>query len=170
MTEMKGRQQCLNYLSLSLSPPQSLPISPAKARPANPSAVAQRQTVDVQLEELKRSRFCTDAAEKFWARHDWKNQHDMQNIVTYTSHYNKTLNKCLVDVHGVSLKDQGQVMESEHVYDAFEDTVIGGRVLLRKGGVEGAIQTVLFIKDGHTVRDKQETALVQPWFDTLMTQ
>jgi len=125
----------------------------APDKPPNPSAVAQRQTVDVQLGELKRSQFCTDAAEKFWARHDWKNQHDIQNIVTYTSHYNKTLNKCLVDVHGVSLlKDQGQVMEADHVYDAFEDTVIGGRVLLRKGGVEG--ETVLFVKDGHTVRDK----------------
>ena len=61
-------------------------------------------------------------------------------------------------------------MESDHVYDAFEDTVIGGRVLLRKGGVEGDIQSVLFVKDGHTVRDEQEAALVRPWFDALMTQ
>ena len=68
------------------------------------------------MEELKYSRFCTETAEKFWSRHDWKDEQDFHQVTSYTSHYNKNLNKCLVDVHGVQLL-KGKVLESDHVYE-----------------------------------------------------
>lgn len=75
----------------------------------------------------------------------------------------------MVDVHVVSLL-KGEVSESDHVYDALEDTVLGGRVLLRKGGLDGEIETVVLVKDGHTIRDKQEAASFAPQFQKLMTE
>jgi hypothetical protein len=135
------------------------------------SAIADSQTpvVDPKIEELKYSRFCTEAAEKFWSRHDFKENQDVRRIVSYTSHYNKKLNKCLVDVHSSYLL-KGEVSETDHVYNALEDTVLGGRVLLRKGGLDGEIETVAFIKDGRTIRDKREAAVFVPWFQGLMTE
>jgi hypothetical protein len=88
---------------------------------------SKKPTVDARMEELKYSQFCTDAADKFWKRHDWAGEQDVQHINSYTSHYNKKLNKCFVDVHGVTLlTDQHKVMESDHIYDALEDTVVWG--------------------------------------------
>jgi hypothetical protein len=128
-------------------------------------------TVDPRMEELKYSQFCTEAAEKFWKRHDWKDQHDLSQITSYTSHYNKTLNKCLVDVHGVLLlSSEKKVSESDHIYDALEDTVLGGQVILRKGGPEGEIEAMVLVQDGHAIRDEQKRAAFVPWFQSLMTE
>jgi hypothetical protein len=133
------------------------------------SAMPQKSDLDPRMEELKYSKFCTEAAEKFWNRHDWKNQRDLTQIASYTSHYNKKLNKCLVDVHGISpLK--GNVLESDHVYDALEDTVLGGRLLVKKGRLDGDIESQVLIKEGRTIRDKQAAASFVPWFQSLMTQ
>jgi hypothetical protein len=97
--------------------------------------------VDPRMEELKYSQFCTEAAERFWQRYDWKTQQNLR-VTSYTSHYNKNLNRCFVDVHGVRpLK--GKVYESDHVFDALENTVLGGGVVLREGGVDGEIETIL---------------------------
>lgn len=131
------------------------------------STASQKSAVDSRMEELKYSQFCTQAAEKFWNRHDWKDRQDLREMVSYTSHYNKNLNKCLVDVHGVYLLE-GKVSESDHVYDALEDSVLGGRVLLRKGGIEGEVENVVLVKDGRTIRDEQEMAAFIPWFQSLM--
>jgi hypothetical protein len=49
------------------------------------SATSQQSTVDLRMEELKYSQFCAEAAEKFWGRHDWKNQQDLHEIVSYRS-------------------------------------------------------------------------------------
>src|ERR1035438_6888599 len=98
---------------------------------ATSSAASQKSDVDPRKEELKYSQFCAEAAGKFWNRHDWKDEQEFQ-VTSYTSHYNKNLNKCLVDVHGVLHLPKGKVSESDHVYDALEDTVLGGRVLLRR--------------------------------------
>jgi glutaredoxin 2 len=98
------------------------------------SGASKKPTVDPRMEELKYSQLCTQAAEKFWNRHDWKDQQDLHESVRYTSHYNKNLNKCLVDVHGIELlSGEKKVSVSDHVYDALEDTILGGRVILRKG-------------------------------------
>jgi hypothetical protein len=130
-----------------------------------------RPTVDARMEELKYSQFCTDAADKFWKRHDWAHQQDVHEMNSYTSHYNKKLNKCLVDVHGLTLvSGEHKVMESDHIYDALEDSVLGGRVLLRKGEPDGEIESVVLIKDGHLIRDEQERAAFLPWFQGLMAE
>ncbi len=132
------------------------------------SAISQKKAVDSRMEELKYSQFCSEAAGKFWSRHDWKDEHDLQ-FSSYTSHYSKTMNKCLVDVHSVTLSKE-KALESDHVYDALEGAVLGGRVLVRKAGAEGDIESVLFVKDGRTIRDKQEVASFVPWFQSLMTE
>ena len=130
---------------------------------------SKKPTVDARMEELKYSQFCTEAADKFWKRHDWAGQQDAHVINSYTSHYNKKLNKCFIDVHGLTLMS-GKVMESDHIYDAQEDTILGGRVILRKGGQGGEIQSVLFIKDSRPIRDEQERAAFLPWFQSLMAE
>jgi hypothetical protein len=62
------------------------------------------------------------------------------------------------------------VLESDHLYDALENTVLCGRLLERKGGADGEIESVVLIKDGRTIRVKQEAALFLPWFEHLMTE
>jgi hypothetical protein len=133
------------------------------------SATSQKSAADSRMEELKYSQFCTEAASKFWSRHDWKDQLDIRQMVLYTSHYNKHLNKCLVDVHQISVLN-GETSESDYVHDALENTVLGVRVVLRKGGLEGEIENVLLVKDGRRIRDKQEAASFVPWFQGLMTE
>lgn len=129
------------------------------------SATAQKSTL---MDELKYSKFCTEAAEKFWTRHDWKDRHDVGEIASYTSHYNKRLKKCLVDVHAATLV-KGKVLESDHVYDALENTVVAGRVLLKKqAGPDGEVEKLLLIKDGSIIRDKREAAAFLPRFQSLM--
>src|ERR1700684_3297775 len=66
------------------------------------STTSQNSVVNPGMDELKYSQFCTEAAEKFWNRHEWKDQHEIRQIASYTSHYNKKLNKCLVDVYQIS--------------------------------------------------------------------
>jgi hypothetical protein len=70
----------------------------------------------------------------------------------------------------LQLESRGEVSESDHVYDALENSVLGGRVLLRKGGIDGEIKAVVSIKDGRTIRDRQEAASFTPWFQSLMTE
>ena len=130
-----------------------------------PEAVA---ADSAQMEELKYSKFCTEAAEKFWNRHEWKDQHEPGQITSHTSHYKKRLTKCLVDVHGISTLS-GKVAESDHVYDALEDAVLAGRWIVRKAGAEDVLNVIL-IKDGRTIKDKQEAASFVPWFQGLMTE
>jgi hypothetical protein len=135
------------------------------------SSAAQKVALDSRMEELKYSKFCTEAADKFWKRHNWKDQHDLSQITSYTSHYSKKLNKCLVDVHGVlQITSEAKVSEADHIYDALEDTVLAGRVILRKGGPEGEIQAMVLIKDGHDIRDEEKRAAFGPWFQSLMTE
>ena len=135
------------------------------------STMSRQPPVGSRMEELKYSQFCTEAAEKFWKRHGWIGQQDVHVINSYTSHYNRKLNKCFVDVHGLSLlSSQHEVMESDHVYDALEDTVLGGRGILRKGGQDGEIESVVLIKDSRALRDQQERATFIPWFQSLMAE
>jgi len=134
-------------------------------------AAPKKAIVDARMEELKYSQFCTEAADKFWKRHDWAGQQDLEHINSYTSHYNKKLNKCFIGVHGLTLvSGQHKVMESDHIYDALEDTVIGGRIILRKDGQDGEIESVVLIKDSHPIRDQQERAGFLPWFQGLMAE
>jgi hypothetical protein len=135
------------------------------------SSAAQKVALDSRMEALKYSKFCTDSAAQFWNRHKWKDQHDLSQITSYTSHYSKKLNKCLVDVHGVLLMtSEDKVSESDHIYDALEDAVLGGRVILRKGGPEGEIEAMVSIQDGHDIRDEQKKAAFVPWFQSLMIE
>jgi hypothetical protein len=61
-------------------------------------------------------------------------------------------------------------MESDHVYDALGDIVLGGRRILRKGRQDGEIESVVLIKDGRAIRDEQERAAFIPWFQSLMAE
>jgi len=134
-------------------------------------AASKKAIVDARMEGLKYSQFCTEAADKFWKRHDWAAEQDVQHLNSYTSHDNKKLNKCLVEVHGLTLvSDQHKAMEPDHIYDALQDTVLGGRVTLRKNGQDGEIESVALIKDSHPIRDQQERAAFLPWFQGLMAE
>ena len=74
-------------------------------------------------------------------------------------------------MHGISLlSGQNKVTESDHVYDALEDTVLGGRVTLRKGGPNGEVEGVVVVKDSNIVRDEKEKAAFAPWFQDLMVE
>ena len=95
---------------------------------------SRRSIVDARMEELKYSQFCTEAADKFWKRHDWAGQQDAHVINSYTFSLQEAFHEeSFVDVHGLTLVSaEHKVMESDHIYDALEDTVLGGRVILRK--------------------------------------
>lgn len=135
------------------------------------SAASHADVFDAAEKELKDSKFCSDAAEKFWNRHDWKDNTDLRLITTYTSHYSKALNKCLVDVHGANTYIKGKVMETDHIYDALENKVFAAQLLTKKGAdADAEVEKMLLIKDGRMVRSKEEVDSFIPWFKSLMTQ
>ncbi len=121
---------------------------------------------DKNLEDLKYSKFCSDAAATFWNRHGGKDRRDVRDIASYTSHYNRILNKCLVDVHTLSLNGN-QVIEGDHVYDALEGTVLAGRMFLKEND---QIKSTVLVKDGRAIQDPQEAASFIPWYESLMTE
>ena len=112
---------------------------------------------------------CAEAAAKFWNRNEWKDQNESGKSVTYTNHYNAKLNKCLVDVHGVEAVTKGEVYESDHIYDALENKVLGARWLTKKAvDPDAEAQQTVFIKDGRPVRQPEDVAAFVPWFNGLM--
>jgi hypothetical protein len=136
------------------------------------SAVNAATPPDGVERELKQSKFCSDAAANFWNRHNWKDGETGEVARhTYTNHFNKALNKCLVDVHGLEPIEKGQVFETDHIYDALENKVLAARLITKKNSDPGAeVVRLALIKDGQFVKNKEEVATFMPWFEGLMTQ
>ena len=125
---------------------------------------------DARFDDLKRSKFCADAAEAFWKRNNWKDEKDPLDQSSYTSHYNKSMNECLVDVHGVNLEiEKGKIYESDGIFDALENKSIAGRWQVKKdANPDTEPERYMLIKGGHRV-EKGDAASFLPWFETLMT-
>jgi hypothetical protein len=70
------------------------------------SKSAKFNDANASFDDLTRSKFCADAAEAFWKHHDWKNEKDPLDQTTYTSHYNNSMNKCLVTFMGLISKSK----------------------------------------------------------------
>ena len=127
------------------------------------------QTPDQINESLKRSQFCSRAAMDFFARPEWRSG-SIADTQSYTSHFNKSLNKCLVNVRQISLiRKSNEILEMNHVYDALEGRALGGKILTKKriDGEEKVISIVL-VKEGRFIREPSEAAAVIVWFDRLM--
>lgn len=118
---------------------------------------------------LMRSQICARAAKEYMNRPEWKSPQPFY-LLSYTSHYNSKLDKCLVHVRRTQLvKDKNEVFEMNHIYDAIEGRVIGGKILTKRPiGGEPKVVGVLLLKGDRFVRDPAEAAAVLPWFDSLM--
>lgn len=122
-------------------------------------------------EDLKHSQVCSKAARDFQGQPEWKD-HDL----SFTSHFNKRLGKCLVKVSGASVVEKrGEVLETEHVYDALENTVLGGKItrkaLPRSLTGEQKTLGIVMILDGKILGKDDVDAAGEAfqWFGTLMT-
>jgi hypothetical protein len=92
------------------------------------------------------------AASDFRKGPDWVNGTDIRFI----NHFNKFLGKCLVKVVGANIVQDGQaVLEGEHVYDAFENLVLGGRITTKKivANDELKVLGVLMVTYGKIIRE-----------------
>jgi len=67
------------------------------------------------------------------------------------------------------VKDKDEVFEMNHVYDAIEGRVIGGKHLTKKPiGAEPKVVSIVLLKGERFIRDPAEAATVLLWFDSLM--
>lgn len=130
------------------------------------------QLVDAQLEALKRSQFCTRAAEEFMAKPEWSPKNQVALSQTFTSHYNTRLKRCLVQVQRVEFGDKPkETIEMLHVYDSLSGKALGGKVLTRwTAPDEPVIRSVVLVRDGKIIRDRSEAAVTIQWFDQLMVE
>ena len=131
-------------------------------------SAAAAQPSDQVGESLRRSQFCARAAKEFF---EPRKDDPIADSITYTSHFNKALGKCLVKIQRSSLvKESGNVLEMNHIYDALEGKVLGGKILTKKmvKGEEPKVVSIMLLKDGRTIRDLTEAAAVVLWFDRLM--
>ena len=132
------------------------------------ASVAKAEPPDQVGESLKRSQFCARAAKEFF---EPQKADAIAESITYTSHFNKALNKCLVKIQRILLvKESSNVLEMNHIYDALEGKVLGGKILTKKmvKGEEPNVVGIMLLKDGKTIRDPDEAAAVVLWFDRLM--
>jgi hypothetical protein len=127
------------------------------------------QSGQAATDSLMRSQVCARAAKEYMNRPEWKAP-PLFDALSYTSHYNGKLNKCLVNVRRTQLvKDKDEVFEMNHVYDAIEGRVIGGKLLTKKPiGAEPKVVGIVLLKGERFIRDPAEAATVLPWFDSLM--
>jgi hypothetical protein len=102
-------------------------------------------------------------------RPEWKSS-QLFDKQSWTSHYNNKLNKCLVNVRRIQLfKDKDEVFEMNHVYDAIEGRIIGGKLLTKKPiGAEPKVVGIVLLQGERLIRDPAEAATVLAWFDSLM--
>ena len=132
------------------------------------TSAAEAQPSDQVGESLRRSQFCARAAKEFF---EPRKDDAIADSITYTSHFNKALGKCLVKIQRILLvKESSNVLEMNHIYDALEGKVLGGKILTKKmvKGEEPNVVGIMLLKDGKTIRDPDEAAAVVLWFDRLM--
>ena len=118
-------------------------------------------------EDLLHSQLCTKAAKEFRSQPEWKNNDEPR---TFTSHFNKKLGQCLVKVTSSNVVS-GVVLEMQHVYDALEGTVLGGKILRKEIHLqdgEQKILTITMVKDGKILKNKDEAREAYQWFETLI--
>jgi hypothetical protein len=121
-------------------------------------------------EELRLSQLCSKAAKDFRSQPEWA---DNQEPRTFTNHFNKKMGKCLVKVSSTNLVQQNKVvLETQHVYDALEGTVLGGKVMtkeLPRGGEQKTL-SVTMVRDGKILGKNfpDEAREASQWFETLM--
>jgi hypothetical protein len=121
-------------------------------------------------EDLRHSQLCAKAAKEFRSQPQWK---DEENI--FTSHFNKNLGKCLVKVtNSTVVSGKREVMEMQHVYDALEGTVLGGKIETKDIPRNGEQKTlsILMIRDGKMLgrNNPAEAREAYQWFETLMKE
>ena len=125
---------------------------------------------DRQLKDsFDRSLICSKAAKDFMNDPGWD---DFRThwALSHTSHYSNSLNKCLVSVRRVRIiLEKNEIFEMNHVYDAIEGRVIGGKIVTKApiGPNPKIINTVL-LRGDRFVRDPAEGAAALIWFDRLM--
>lgn len=123
-------------------------------------------------EDLRRSQFCAKAAKEFRSQPEWKDQVDASRI--FTSHFNKQMGKCLVKVTRTNVvPGKNEVLEMQHVYDALEGTVLGGKITTKDNPRSGdpKILSILMVRDGKLIGRNDppdEAREAYQWFETLM--
>jgi hypothetical protein len=118
-------------------------------------------------DDLRHSQICAKAASEFRKQPEWSNASEPQ---TFTSHFNKAQGICLVMVSSSSLVSGG-VLETHHVYNALEGTVLGGEIIVKDMLQNGEQKTrsIMMVRAGKTVK-KNEAAEAYHWFEGLMSQ
>jgi hypothetical protein len=112
-----------------------------------------------QLASFRLDQACADQAVKFWARVGFDKQ-EAHVIRSYTTHMNRSEQRCLIDVHEfMTLKETG-VVNTQTVFDATE-------------GVE--IAHAIRDRDGYRIAKGNDSEIMATpalgaWFDGLMTQ
>jgi len=119
-------------------------------------------------EDLRHSQLCAKAAKEFRSQPEWKNENEPR---TFTSHFNKKLGKCLVKVTSSNVVSR-VVLETRHVYDALEGTVLGGEILRKEIPHDGEQKTltITMVRDGKILKNKDEARAAYQWFETLMKE
>jgi hypothetical protein len=127
-----------------------------------------QSSVSTGNEPLIRSQICARAAEDFMKRPQWETQ--LFDTQSYTSHYNNKLRKCLVNVQRIQLvTNKDEVFEMNHVYDAIEGRIVGGKLLTKKPiGAEPKVVSTVLLKGERFIRDPAEVTAALLWFDNLM--
>ena len=123
-------------------------------------------------EDLKYSQLCAKAAKEFRSQPEWANEDEPR---TFTSHFNKKMGKCLVKITSSSIASEGKaVLETQHVYDALEGTVLGGQILTKEIPHDGEQKTlnILMVRDGKLLgkNSVDEAREAYQWFGTLMKE
>ena len=120
--------------------------------------------------DLRYSQLCTKAARDFRSQPEWKNLDEPR---TFTSHFNKKMGKCLVKVtNSYVVPGKSEVFESQHVYDALEGTVLGGKNVTKEIPRNGEQKTlgIVMVRDGKLLgrNNPDEAREAYQWFETLM--
>ena len=131
--------------------------------------LAASQTSSVS-EDLRISQMCAKAAKDFRSQPEWK---DSPQPYTFTNHFNKKLGKCLVKASSQSLvKENRRILETQHVYDAIEGTVLGGKIVVKELVTNGEPQviSIQMVRAGKILGKNEVEAAREAyeWFDTLM--
>jgi tellurite resistance-related uncharacterized protein len=122
--------------------------------------------------DLRYSQLCAKAARDFRSQPEWRNQNEPR---TFTSHFNKKMGKCLVKVTSFTvLSGKNEVLEMQHVYDALEGTVLGGKIVTKEGSRNGEQKTlgILMVRDGRMLgkNNPDEAREAYQWFEALMKE
>ena len=131
------------------------------------ASAASAQSLD---DELRRSQMCAKAARDFRSQPEWKDDTELR---TFTSHFNKKMGKCLVKVTSVNpVSGDAEILDLQHVYDALEGTVLGGKITTKRRSSKGELEItgILMIRDGKMLgkNNPDEAGDAYAWFETLM--